>query len=445
MRPITFNLAAVLVCLGRGILLGADAPPSGEAVPVSGEPFRAQLQSLSADGMAMWKPEPGETRKLPLADLCWWGNFAEAPSQPQIVLVDGSLIVADVVSLDKQQLTIDWSLAGELKLPLEWVGGILLSPPVDRQQADRLRFQFLSNDFRKPQTKENATGQPDNSEARSDSDRLILFNGDELSGEVVTMSDSAVKIRTAAGETSVSKEKVAAIAFDPSLAAKPDTKQPRVWVGFKDGSRLVASALTVDAGQAKLTTVALPRVTVPAANVIAIQPLDGRAIYLSDLKPAGYQHIPFLDLKWPYRNDRNVLGSQLRAGGRLYLKGLGMHSAARLTYDLDKSRGLSPVAESSEQKGTVPFAPRTFRTFSAEAAIDDQTTGRGSALFRVYTDDGSGKWQLMYESPIVRGGAAPLPISVDLAGAKRLSLLVDFADHGDEQGHADWLNARLLP
>ena len=321
MRPITSTVAAVLVCLGGGNILGADATPSGEAVPVSGAPFQAQLQSLSADGMATWKPEQEEPRKLPLADLCWWGNFAEAPPQPQIVLVDGSLIVADVVSLDKQQLTIDWSLVGELKLPLEWVGGILLAPPIDRQQADRLRFQILSNDSRNPEIKASATGQPDTSEARSDSDRLVLFNGDELSGEIVTMSDSAVKIRTAAGETSIAKEKIAAIALDPSLAAKQDAKRQRVWVGFKDGSRLAASALTVDAGQVKLATTALAKLAVPAAKVVAIQPLDGRAIYLSDLKPASYQHIPFLDLKWPYRNDRNVLGSQLRAGGRLYPKG----------------------------------------------------------------------------------------------------------------------------
>ncbi len=410
--------------------------------------------------MATWKPEQGEPRKLPLAELCWWGSFAEAPSQPQIVLIDGSLIVADVVSLDKQQLTIDWSLAGELKLPLEWVGGILLAPPVDRQQADRLRFQFVSRELDRglfmwspsPLTGEGRgegvaeqKGTVSLSTPSSDSDRLVLFNGDELSGEIVTMSDSAVKIRTPAGETSIAKEKIAAIALDPSLAAKPDAKRQRVWVGFKDGSRLAASALTVDAGQVKLATTALPKLAVPAAKLVAIQPLDGRAIYLSDLKPASYQHIPFLDLKWPYRNDRNVLGTQLRAGGRLYLKGLSMHSAARLTYDLDQSRGLSPFVESSEQKGTVPFAARTFRAFAAEAAIDDQTGGRGSALFRVYADDGSGNWQLKYESPTIRGGAAPLPVSVDLAGAKRLSLLVDFADRGDEQAHADWLNARLLP
>jgi hypothetical protein len=397
-------ISVAIVALTQSTL-AADRQPAGDVVPVSGAPFRAQLTSIAADGMTTWKPEHGEPRKLALADLCWWGSFAEAPAQTQVVLVDGSLIVADVISIDKQQLTIDWSLGGELKLPLEWVAGILLSPPVDRQQADQLRFQLLSSD------------------TRTQTDRLILLNGDELSGEIIALADSALKIRTAVGETSVSKEKIAAIAFDPSLAAKPNGKQPRFWIGLKDGSRLLASALTVDGGQAKIKSAALAQLTVSPVKLVALQPLDGRTVYLSDLKPAEYQYIPFLDLKWPYRIDRNVLGTQLRAGGHLHLKGLGMHTAARLTYDIDKP----------------------YRALAAETAIDDQTSGQGSAIFRVYTDDGSGKWQLKYESPIVRGGATLLPISVDIAGAKRLSLLVDFADHGDIQAHADWLNARLLP
>jgi hypothetical protein len=38
----------------------------------------------------------------------------------------------------------------------------------------------------------------------------------------------------------------------------------------------------------------------------------------------------------------------------------------------------------------------------------------------------------------------PTPISVDVRGGKRLSLIVDFAERGDELDHADWLNARLV-
>jgi hypothetical protein len=314
-------------------------------------------------------------------------------------------------AIDKEHLSADWALGGEFKLPLEWVGGIMLAPPVDRHVADEMRFRLHRGDAAAARS------------AKDDSDRLILLNGDELTAEILSLDENAVKIRSAAGEMTIPKEKIAAAAFNPSLATKPNPADGRLWVGTGDGSRMIASSLVIEGDAAKLKLAGGVSLAVPAAKIVAIQPLAGRTTYLSDLKPAGYQHIPFLDLSWQYRTDRNVLGTQLRAGGRLFLKGLGMHSAARLTYSLDKP----------------------YRTFAAAAAIDDQTGGRGSAIFRVYTDDGFSTWQLKFESPIVRGGAAPVPISIDLAGAKRLSLLVDFADHGDEQAHADWLNARLLP
>jgi len=37
-----------------------------------------------------------------------------------------------------------------------------------------------------------------------------------------------------------------------------------------------------------------------------------------------------------------------------------------------------------------------------------------------------------------------VPARVDLAGAKRLDLVIDFADRADELDHADWLDARLI-
>ena len=37
-----------------------------------------------------------------------------------------------------------------------------------------------------------------------------------------------------------------------------------------------------------------------------------------------------------------------------------------------------------------------------------------------------------------------MTISVDNDGAKRLDLVVDFADRADELDHANWLNARLV-
>ena len=193
-------------------------------------------------------------------------------------------------------------------------------------------------------------------------------------------------------------------------------------MGFSDGSRIIATRLVLAAAQAELQTTGIGEASVRADRVVALQPLGGRAVYLSDLKPASYKHIPFLQLAWPFHADANVDGGRLRSAGKLYLKGIGVHSASRLTYDLDQA----------------------YRALQAELAVDDQTARHGSVEFRVFVDTGNGQWQSRYASPIVRGGQAPTPMSVDLAGVKRISLLVEFADHGDELDYADWLDARLI-
>jgi len=130
-----------------------------------------------------------------------------------------------------------------------------------------------------------------------------------------------------------------------------------------------------------------------------------------------------LSWTWPYRRDRNVLGGRLRTGGKLYEKGIGVHSNAGLTYRLDQP----------------------YRRLESLLGIDDATAGAGSVVVRIYADDGSGTWQLKFTSEIARGRQAPLPISADITGAKRLSLIVDAADHGDQQDHANFLDARLVP
>jgi hypothetical protein len=56
----------------------------------------------------------------------------------------------------------------------------------------------------------------------------------------------------------------------------------------------------------------------------------------------------------------------------------------------------------------------------------------------------NGNWTEAYKSGIVRGGDRTLPVSVDVTGAKGLTLTVDYADRGDELDHADWLDARLI-
>jgi hypothetical protein len=322
----------------------------------------------------------------------------EPPQAQQLVLADGGLLVADLVEVDKETLVADSLLFGLVRLPLDCVAGAMLVPPSHRHPKDLLLDRIGS--------------------ASGDCDLVILANGDELAGRMVSIGDDTLRLETDPVAADIELHRVRAIIFDPGLVRRPTPEAVRAIAGFGDGSRLQAKEIVLEGESLTVELAGGTALKAAAADLVCLQPLGGTVIYLSDLEPAGSRQVPYLDLSWPpCRTDRKVTGGLLRAGGRLYLKGLGVHSASRLTYELDGS----------------------YRAFRADLAIDDSTAGGGSVRFVVYVDQ-----QPKFASQIVRGAMAPVPISVDLTGARRLDLVVDFADRADVLDHADWLNARLV-
>ncbi|MGA2031541.1 MAG: NPCBM/NEW2 domain-containing protein [Thermoguttaceae bacterium] len=427
------------------ILLAATVAPAAQprAVPVEGEPFAAALTAIDARGQLHFQAG-GKERLLPLTDLVIWGQCAEAIRGPIIVLADGGLLAADVLGADKETLSADSDPLGTLKLPLETLSGVIFRWPGDRLQRDLLLGRVAR-----------AGGQ---------TDRLVLDNGDELPGLVEAIHDDKVQLKAQGGPLEIETRRVVAIVFNPALKQKPVSSGVRTWVGLGDGSRLLATRLlssplpsplagegsgvrgsnllpspATGEGAGVKGSSPLPSPLVGEGSgvrgatleltaagqawkteqkaVVFLQPLGGRADYLSDRKPTEYRHVPFLDLAWPYAADRCVTGGLLRSGGALCLKGLGVHSAARLSYTLE----------------------RPYRRFAADIGIDDSTDGRGSVVFRVLVDG-----VVKYASGPISGGDAPQSVSIDLTGAKRLDLVVDFGPRGDELDRADWLGARLV-
>jgi hypothetical protein len=324
---------------------------------------------------------------------------------------------------------------------------VLFHPPSDRTRRDRLVDRVLSKDGgrREPLSQNTATdGQaasakkgPDSSVA--DTDLALLVNGDELAGTIERIAEGKIRLRSAVGAVELETRGVGAIRFRESGRSQgpsskdasanregsgakrvPDALRAKglsACAGFSDGTRIHAAALTLAENSLSVTLQGGMTWNAAPKDLVFLQPRGGQAVYLSDLAPEGYRHVAFLTLAWPFHADRSVCGAMLRAGGKLYLKGLGTHSASRLTYTLAEP----------------------YRRFQAELAVDDETEGGGSVRFRVFVDG-----QVRYASPVVRGGQTPAPVSIDLAGAKRLDLVVDFADRADELDHADWLNARLV-
>jgi hypothetical protein len=241
-------------------------------------------------------------------------------------------------------------------------------------------------------------------------------------GELTSLSGGSLELSTDAGAVKLPLSRVEAVVLGEGHRQSIANKPPRVAVGMSDGTVLNATRVVADENALSVELADGLKLTGGSVkDVVFLQSLGGALVYVSDLEPASYRHVPYLSIEWPFARDRNVLGEPLVASGRRYLKGLGMHSASRVTYRLDGK----------------------FRRFDAMVAIDDSADKKGSVTFGVYVSR-ENQWKSAYTSAVVRGGDPPQPVSVDVEGAQALTLTVDFADRGDELDHADWLDARLV-
>lgn len=388
----------------------ADSSSRGrELIPLVGSRQAAALVSIAVSGEMHFRTDEIDQR-LQTGELVCWGAPAEPRSDAQLLLADGGSISIrknPPPTTDQEQLVALSDTFGELTVPLKQLAGIMLHAPIDPQRRDSLAARLRG-------PKQDADETP----PLKNADRLLLENGDDLAGRIVALTETAVEFEAEIGPLTVELERVLALAFNPSLRSTAIENEPRCLVGLADGSILTAKTLALKNGRLEISPAGMATFLSGDTEPVFLQPLAASAKYLSDLKPAGYRHLPYLSLPYAWYLDANVTGTRLRAGGQLYAKGIGMHSAARLTWQLGKN----------------------YRRFEADLAIDDQTGGRGSVVFRVF----SGTREI-YKSRVVRGGDAPIAMSVDIRDARQLSLVVDYSDRADVLDHADWLNARLIP
>jgi hypothetical protein len=395
--------------------------------PVDGPLSLESLVQVDPDWTVVFRRQL-KRRSLPVSDLVSWGAVRDRDSGTHVVLDCGSVLVGDMTAMDRDVVTVRGGLWPEIRLPKQRVRGIVFRPPLDLLQRDLL--------FRRICT-----------ESRSD-DQLLLDNGDQMSGRLADTMEAAAgasppdapprTVADASQPIPIHSSRVVAVLFSgvPSETStdgpgQPASTPPRVLAGVSDGSQLVVQRIIHEkvALLVELTNDLqvrcerpLPAPEGPWQDLVMLQPLTGKAVYLSDLEPLGHRHVPLFELAWPYFPDANVAGGRLRHRGTLFWKGIGMHSTSRLAFDLGEP----------------------FRRLDAELAVDERAGRLGSVVFRVYVQREVGGWSKAYESPIVRGAQPPVSMQVDLRGAIRLALIVDAADRLDVWDHANWLNVRLV-
>ena len=153
------------------------------------------------------------------------------------------------------------------------------------------------------------------------------------------------------------------------------------------------------------------------ANVERVDCRSDRLTVLSDLEPLHYEFEPFFDKVWGYAADKTLTGRPIRLGGRMFSRGLTMHSRAALTYQLDGQ----------------------YAQFAALAGIVDEMETRGCVTMRVIGDG-----RTLWEGTGIRGGESPREVVADIVGVAELTLQVDYDDELDLSDHAAWGFARLI-
>lgn len=409
------SIILVFVWLSVAEAMTAASEPVVVALGLA--PVEARLRGIGADGAVLF--DGGATTadagarnfSVKADDLVRWGHAATPRAQASLVsLTDGSLMVtaADwsdkaAVELEGDTLRVRSVAWDDVRLPRSLVAGIVFAlherPQYRRQLEQRLRKE------------------------RGEKDLIWLTNEDRIAGRLIKLFGDTLVMDVAGRETTLPLSRVEMVAFEARARPPGVAVQPKLIVALRDGSLLYARGMAGVDGSVNLELAGGEKLTGGNVDdIVALVGLGGeKFVYLSSIEPAEYRHVPYLTLEWPFRRDENVLGELLCVDGKRYLRGIGMHSAARLTYRLNGN----------------------FRRFEAEAALDDSSQGRGSVTFGVYLLR-DGQWKQAAVGDVVRGGAPPEPVSVDVRGAEMMTLTVDFADRGDELDHADWLDARLI-
>jgi hypothetical protein len=395
------------------VLLSPLLPLLATGAPLSAAPQSLRLEGLDGTVREL-RPDELTAESLEGAILLVVEGF-EPP--PPSAAAPADLAELELVPVRGGSPRVRGSIAGGSgdHVVLELLGGATLRVVIDRVQS--LTFPARLE-----------TGVRAGLAPAKSGDRLywIRTGGlDRVDGTFEAFADEGVRFESLLGTKTFPWGEIAALYIAPLESEPPSPEGRAVTVELADGGRLGGVLKSLTADGAVLEVAGSGPLSFPLGALAEIAVEDGRAVFLSSLEPTAATELsPFGDehgMRWPYRRDRSVTGGPLVASGVRASRGLGVHAPSRLVYALDG--GFSALRGAVAIDDTVLFLPH-----------------RGSVHFRVSVDG-----ELRWESPLVRGGIAPLVIPpIDLRGARELVLEVDPATQLHVADRAAWLRMVLV-
>lgn len=382
-----------------------------EIFTVDGVVHEGRIVAFEPGGELQFEKEAGETESIEITDVhliqfpipVSSGN----PETPAFIkLVDQSLLAGEVRGGNEEGLLFMHPLLGSLNIPIDGLSVLVSDSPAMPQDLAPY-----------PET-----GDDDILYKRGTHKR----GKDYIQGTLVEFTAQGVVFDCRLGELSFRYDELEAI----SLVQDPPSPSPAglwAWVVLQKGTGVLRARIQ-SFGRKELVVATdwAGNLSIPYEKIgsVTLEGLKYQA--LSDLKPLEVEERSYIAgdkdrFLYPHLKDRSVTGRWLVSGNRIFARGLGVHSRTRLAYRLDDR----------------------YRAFETHIGLSDEVQdlpAQGSIRLDVFVDDANA-----YSSPVIRGGEGVLRIPrIDLTGAQKLELVIDFADHFDSGDRAVLGNPVLI-
>lgn len=362
-----------------------------------------EIDWLPGDGGApkklTWPAVEEFRRNAPVATY----PATDANLGPMILLPAGDRLRGEAVALLEKGLAIQSVSCGVLNLPAAQWSGVVMQPPKD--PAAYLR---LYSSLRK------APARP--------GDTVILANGDRIQGTIVELDGEILGLQPAgtAKPARLKRSEIIAVAIDPRTATYPSTNDLLWEINLGDGSRLSATAISVEEGEGEtlllLTTRWGATWKAPLSKIASFHQIIPKQIRLDETKPDAVQSVDYIGLTPAPRPGTNIEGGPLKLGDRYFEHGWGTQSRTLMAYRL---------------KGGET-------AFTAWVGVDATAGPLGQARAQVLLDG-----KPVFDSGPMKAGEAPRRVQVPINSAKLLILSSDFGEGGGIRDWIDWCDPVL--
>lgn len=351
------------------------------------------LREIDAKG-ARVLPSGTAEKMVPLESLVRLereGYVVASTPKFTLFLQNGDRIGGEPGDLKDDQLTWSSTAAGDMKVDLSALRGISRSGSPLGLAADRRE------------------------------DQVILSNHDVVRGTVAGLEDGKILIQTGGDTVPVPLASADSIFF--ASTAKGAAAPAHEWrVRLADASVFTVPALQIADGKLLFRLAGEKSADARSTeleNVLSIEQVNGPVSWLSDRTPRVNQQVPFnSEVTYPARMNLNVFGKPLRVGAQTFEQGIGVHANSVLTFTLDGS----------------------YKLFRTRYAIDTTSdVSKAAVNVRVLLDG-----RVVHEEKNFRAFKMSPILTVELAGAKELTLEVTAAGATDTEDRFDWIEPALV-